>query len=403
MESQQLSTENQFSIQFPIHHSILSTDSQESNNFNRSPESSNINESSPNSNNSSADTDSNEVPELNNNLNVSSVQQTCLQSNTNVAIDVNALAQHSDVGNTENVPPNAQVFVFNEELHKIFMEMNPINASYYYAKCHNCNINEKQLLRLSKDQISRIFDDNEVGIWADFETELEEWKNKQQFKSNISSRTYDELIFENSIPNSLFNILKAGNLPLYRKAIQVRTDDSLKTLNGREQNILLTLVKNHFLDHGCKKMSYEDMECIAEEIVRYFPGESKDTYFKREIKIYHQDNKELTRSRVSGKLFNKWNNRSDRSSLGKQHNPKVALCYSIPIEITEITNEDDQEKIRVNLAANLNYSIHLILDEWKRSKELRFKCIQNNLANPHKIFNNWPFYGQTNGYFLVCI
>lgn len=303
--------------------------------------------------------------------------------------------------------------------------MNPINALFYYTKCHAHNVNQNQLPKLTEKMLDRMFDDNEIGLWADFWADLQLLKPANQQLLNINPpneqfNNYASFISQiNNIPqpnlpiptanrniagnpNSLLSIISTDQA-LYNKAINSNKDDTPKTLTSTEQGELLSLIKRHFVKNCSNKMSYEDMELISNEIQRHFPGEDEATYYKKELRVFKNPTtgEPFERVRASGKLVSKWNNRRDKDSSRSAKAAVKSVCYTMPIPLSEIANKEAQEFIRVNLIANQNYPLNLIIEEWRSSRPLRFQCINDNKKSSEKVFQYWPTYGHADGHILV--
>ncbi|KAL5289763.1 hypothetical protein ACFFRR_009658 [Megaselia abdita] len=149
------------------------------------------------------------------------------------------------------------------------------------------------------------------------------------------------------------------------------------------------------------------MEGIAKQIHKYFPSEDETTYYKKSLQIFKTKNREsMERVRASGKLVSKWNNRHEKETSKCITTNKIEaknVCYTIPLVVKDISDIDHQELIRLNLIANLNYPIQMILSEWIDSREARFKYIYDHKEDKEKaskIFQYWPTYNKSQGHIL---
>lgn len=316
---------------------------------------------------------------------------------------------------------------FNNELFTIFMQINPINAWTYYTKCQASQVNHHQLFLLTETMSGRMFEDDEIGLWAEFHSDLQKLKlSKQQNENGCSvginpgltpmntqsSHQLDSQLASSSQkgsgnPNSLLKIISIDQV-LYKKALEKNDPAKPKTLSSREENVLLSYIKNHFVLKCCNKMSYEEMESLAQEIQTYFPGEDESTYFKKEIRNYTEKKTGGSYERVKacGKIYSKWNNRREKNPLKPANVSSKDICYTMPIRITEVSGAEKQqalEAIRLNLASNLNYPITMILNEWNETRDCRFECIEKNKKEPGKVFMQWPRYELSDSHILVSI
>lgn len=292
---------------------------------------------------------------------------------------------------------NNQNIIFNTKLYNILQSINSKNAELYYSRCHWCGVDETQLSHLTDLQMSRMFSDTQIGLLSEFTKDIKNWQNK--INCSPSQTEMIPSIHRNYIssnPNSLLAIISSSKA-LYHKAISDTPSHQLKTLNSREQSVLMDLIRNHFINNCNNNLDYIQMEALSEEIIKYFPGEDKLTYYNKVTRF----SKGVPIQKAIGKLPIKWGNRKDKEN--KKTRIEVNHCYTMPLQITDIANETEQKNIRLNLMANQSYPVTMIIQEWKMSKELRFKCIQSNKENPQIIFSDWPFYTQPEGYILVRI
>lgn len=349
-------------------------------------------------------------------INVGQPSRTIISNNSNKPSETQNSIEIADSSKVcTNIAPNDLItsMNLNISLYKILFEMNSINAPLYYNKCHFAKVNEEQIVKLTEFQISRMFADNEIGLMADFIYDLNTFKAKRNIGSKINIPTtiqnksnmlpYEQFskYSSSSNPNCLLKII-SNDVALYKKTIERSSDDSKKTLTSGEQFTLLNLIKNHFVNRCDKKMTHSDMKLLAEQIEEFFPGEDKQTFFKIERREYFckEKQKMIIRNRAAGKLVAKWANRREKEPRQKKVSDQDHYV-TIPVIVENISNAEHQEILRVNLCANQNYPINVIMDEWKKCQELRLKCISNNKENPHKIFSAWPHYEHGDGHILV--
>lgn len=302
---------------------------------------------------------------------------------------------------------DGQELITNYELYSFLCQINQTNAWLFYKKCEAANVNQFQLLKLTESMLSRMFGDDEIGLLAELNYDLEQYKNIKKAHTTVLPAVMNiDAQFAprsntNGNPNALLNILQRETR-LYNKALSNNDDNDSKTLTSRERTTLLSAIQNHFVNNCSNKMTYEDMEALAIDIVKYFPGESQDAYFLKDERIFIDKNGEpYTRKRATGKIVSKWNNRPEKNSSKSSTVTSKDVCYTIPTAAKEIENIDQLEIIRLNLIANQNYPIQVILTEWVECRPLRFKCIAENLKFPSKIFRFWPTYTHGDGHILV--
>lgn len=359
----------------------------------------NINQNS-NMNSFCADSN-NSIRFLSNNMNNEPSADSSTQSSEhNDQLSEITILSQSPVTNINN-----QTIIFNTKLYNTLLSINTKNAEIYYSRCHWCGVDETQLPHLTELQMSRMFSDTQIGILSDFTKDIKNWQNKINNSSSqsisediqylsppyISSKTKNYI---SSNPNSLLAII-SSNKALYQKAISDTSSDHSKTLNSREQSTLMDLIRNHFINNCSNNLDYIQMEALSEEIVKYFPGEDKYVYFNKVTRF----SKGVPVQKVIGKIPIKWGNRRDKEN--KRMRVEINQCYTMPLQVADIADEAEQKNIRLNLMANQSYPVTMIIQEWKMSKELRFKCIQDNKEKPYLIFADWPFYTQPEGYILV--
>lgn len=347
-----------------------------------------------------------------------------MEQNDNMVVQSTVLTPQAQTsGISENL------LSVNNELLTLLMQINPVNAWTYYLKCHAFNVNQHQLFMLSETMSSRMFEDHELGLWAEFHFSLQQFKlSKQNTNTNFEVEVNSALTpinysasqnfsspglqaISNSQtrrgtgnPNSLLSIISSDR-GLYNKAKEENNPDQPKTLSSREENVLLGLIKNHFVQNCSNKMSYEEMESLAQEIQRYFPGEDESTYFKKHWrKFTSKAGDPYERYKASGKLYSKWNNRKEKATSKSATLTSKNTYYTMPIVLNEIPEGERKqalEAFRVNLAANLNYPIYLIMDEWNQTREYRLKYIEKNKNNPRKTCQAWPRYTEKDSHILV--
>lgn len=316
----------------------------------------------------------------------------------------------ADIIHIQNFSPCGEL-IRDYDLYSLIYKISPINCWIYYKKCEDANVNKSQLLKLTESMLSRMFKDDEIGLLADLHFDLENYKNIKRANTVLPTGQIQAVMNTdarfttrsniNGNPNALLNILQRETR-LYNKAVQINDDDAPKTLTTRERTVLVCAIQNHFINNCSNKMTYEDMEALAIEIVKYFPGESQDAYFLKDDRTFYDKHGQLcTRKRATGKIASKWNNRSDKESSRSSTVTSKDVCYTIPLAAKEIENIDNLEVMRVNLIANQNYPIQVILTEWVESRPLRFKCIVENEKSPAKVFNFWPTYTHGDGHILV--
>lgn len=303
-----------------------------------------------------------------------------------------------------------QIIVYDTELFNTLWLINPDNAPAYYDKCQKSGVNGNQLLKITELHMVHMFGQHEIGLLAEFTHDILKWQKShtsEMITPTISAlrcaTTIASLSQVTSVPialptqtcpsssNSLLSIL-SSNKALYNKAISI-SPGKPKTLNSREQGIIMNLISNHFINQCSNKMTYIDMEALADEIVKYFDGEDKGVYFLRSQQTDGS-------KKIKGKIPSKWNNRRQKENPVEKQD-EVATCYTIPLLIEGIANEEEQSRIRLNLMANQSYPINMVIDEWKLSRDLRFLTIQQNQNNPAYIFSQWPSYTLPDGYILV--
>lgn len=303
----------------------------------------------------------------------------------------------------QNNIPNDLVTTMNLALYNILYEMNPENAALYYNKCHFAKVNENQIIKLTEFQISRMFTDSEIGLMADFTYDLNKYKNQGKLcTSNSNPKEIPSALLptSNGNPNCLLKII-SSDVALYRKAIK-RSENNDKTLTPLEESKLLNLIKHHFINRCNKQMSHDDMRLLSEQIEQFFPGESKFTFYKTDYKtVFNKKGEKVQRNRVSGKLVNKWTNRKEKEPRKRQ--AATDSYYTMPVIFGDFTDFDHQDRLRLNLSANQNYPINVILNDWKNCQQLRLQSINKNKEKPGKIFEEWPFYEHGDGHILVSI
>lgn len=391
-------------LDFPIRHSIFGSSFENepgSSTTYQQQQTSQIIESSENSSINSQ-TPPNQIETVSNSSTSDKIQQPTIEN--------------SSQNSAEQTGPQNNNF-FNEELYTICCKMNSTNALIYYNKCLTYRVNQHQLMKLTEKMVDRMFPDEEMGLFADFWTDLNEFKrcNYQPNHQwpNYTNTVPPPLVLTNANvlpvqlhpgnPNSLLNIIASDRL-LYLKATQKKVNNQPKTLTAKEESNLLSLIKNHFVNHCSNKMTYEDMEEIAKEIQKYFDGEDETTYFKREVKPYkNEKGVDCERRRAVGKLYSKWNNRAGKESSRSSSKSSTATCYTMPIDSGEIepNSRATQQRIRTNLMANQNFAVVHILDEWNQSRELRFDDITKYSKEAKKVYTLWPFYENPEGHILV--
>lgn len=292
------------------------------------------------------------------------------------------------------------------QLYQTLLEIDPENIEYMYNRCKMCRVKHSQLKYLTPLHINMLIPSSEIGIMAEFSFKLDSWKNSTKVMetaqqiSDAEANVLHNFNQKNTVgnPHSLLNIISV-NRTLYVRAINSpEPGQPPKTLNPRECTLVMDLIKNHFINNANCRMTHDDMERLSEEIVQHFPGEDKFTYFKKEMRIM-KDNS--TRFRPTGKLPNKWNNRKERDQNQKRDQIMYEANFTAPVTITVIENEKEQEEIKTVLADCLKTRVELILDNWKKSSELRLKFLQANRNNVEKVFHEWPMYSHCEGYVLI--
>lgn len=285
------------------------------------------------------------------------------------------------------------------ELYNTLLEINSVNAKIYFEKCNRFNVTLTQLEKMTDQHMSRMFpEDSELGLLIDFSDDIKKWKMLKKIESKTVDKNFDENI--DSQEYSFMNIISLNN-KLKEKAVSREKNGVKKTLTQKDRSIMLTLIVEYFRNFRRDKMAYETMEMLANDIQYYFSGELAMTYF-------YFNNDANSKKRARGKLYNKWNNRNDREEPKKKYKRKKEtdledIYNTTRLSVTNINNKEDQEKIKLNLAAHQSFPINIILKDWIASYELRFQNIQTNISQPSKIFQEWPFYTQKDGWILVRI
>lgn len=296
--------------------------------------------------------------------------------------------------------------IHDHRLYQTLLEIDPENIDFMYKRCKIGKVKHSQLKFLTPLHINMLIPSSEIGIMAEFTFKLDSWKNSTKVleiaqqvtdaQANVIQNINRTTVVGN--PHSLLNIISV-NRGLYLRAINnPEPGQPPKTLNPRECSVLTDLIKNHFINHCNCRMTYDDMERLSEEIVQYFPGEEKFVYFKKEMRIM-KDNS--TRFRPTGKLPNKWNNRKERDQNQKRDQIIYEANVTASVAIATIENESEQDEIKTYLADCLKMKVELILDDWKKSSELRLKFLQANRNNLEKVFQEWPMYTHNEGYVLI--
>lgn len=289
---------------------------------------------------------------------------------------------------------------FNSKLYELLFEINPLNAQAYYDKCVDCGVNELQLMKLTDIHFSKMFCNQEVGLFADFTDDLLKFKAKKLPTDaiNQSSLQSPAILPQTPASNDKFSLLSiiSVNKSLVRKALTESTDKSAKKLNQRERTVILDLIRDYFINFRMNKMSYVEMEKLAEEIQRYFPEEEKSAYYQYELKVL----KGKERYRATGKIVDKWNNRKERECRRKAITMEE-MYSDARIKITNIENREDQVAMRLNLMAHTNFPIEVVINDWVKSSSLRFEDINSNKNDPTTVFSRWPFYTSNTGVVLV--
>lgn len=302
---------------------------------------------------------------------------------------------------------NLQQNINDHQLYQTLLEIDPENIEYMYNRCKMCRVKHSQLKYLTPLHINMLIPSSEIGIMAEFSFKLDSWKTTTKIMETgqplldaegnaLQKFTQRTAVIGNA--HSLLNIISISR-SLYLRAINNQEPGQPpKTLNPRECTLLMDLIKNHFINNANGRMTHEDMERLSEEIVYYFPGEDKFTYYKKEMRIM-KDNS--TRLRPTGKLPNKWNNRRERDQVQKRDQMIYEANFTTPVTIIAIENESEQEEIKAVLADCLKMRLELVLDNWKKSSELRLKFLQANRNNLEKVFQDWPMYTHGEGYVLI--
>lgn len=319
---------------------------------------------------------------------------------TSFYVPAEHISSDVQIFNLDNSPitfNNINPTTAGNRLFNILLSINLSKAASYFDRCVSCNVDESQLLKLTEYQMSLMFPVDQIGFLADFAQDILKWQASMKQIPNVDmAGLYGT---NNSAPknNTLLSII-SNNRSLTSKALLNLPDGELKTLNSKERIVMLDLIRDHFVNFCNNKMSYDAMDQIADEICHHFNGEKKILYFNRSIKILK--NKE--RMRASGKLVDKWNNRHEKPK--KVVKSAEELYFTSRISVSSFSGElsiEDQEKIRINFVAKQSTPISIMINDWKRCNELRFKCIEENRKKPGVVFTEWPYYKHKEGFILV--
>lgn len=233
------------------------------------------------------------------------------------------------------------------ELYSTFLEINPANAKIYFEKCSRFNVTLNHLQKITEQHMSRMFpEDSELGLLIEFSDDIRKWKILHKLESNSDERHFDEQNYRQDY--SFINIISL-NIKLKEKATSRVKDGIKKKLTKKDRSIMLTLIVEYFRNFRKDKLSYETMQMLADDIEYYFSEEPATTYF-------YFCKSENGKKRAKGKLFNRWNNRNDREEpkkekMSKTENKLEEIYNTSRLSITNINNKQDQEKIKLNLAA----------------------------------------------------
>lgn len=327
-----------------------------------------------------------------------------IASQNQSTIEIGDSESENEKRKPEDYPTHRSTCFQDHKLYQTLLEIDPDNINYMYKRCKDCKVKYNQLKFLTPLQINLLIPKDNIGIMAEFSFKFDAWKNSSKIMQEAQKaadvhNSIFQSINRNPVignPNSLLNILYSHR-GIYLKAINTSEPDAPpKTLTPRECSIVMDLIKNHFVNHVNGRMGYEDMERLADEIVQYFPGEDKFTYFKKEMKL----SKDGPRYRSSGKIPNKWNNRRERDHQKRE----VAVFdanITIPVVVASIENPEEQESIKTMLADGLKLRIDSILENWKKSSPLRLKFLSENRNCLDRVFQEWPMYGHNDGYILI--
>ncbi|KAL5290657.1 hypothetical protein ACFFRR_010178 [Megaselia abdita] len=280
--------------------------------------------------------------------------------------------------------------IIDQDLLNTLVAIYPENADFIYNCLIKYNVKCHQIKYLRDFHLQQMIPIDQMGIMAEFQFKLEQWK-----LSALDS------VASINISNSYFG-KKTSLVDIISKNKAISKKVNISSLNEKESKLLLNLVKDHYVNNCDNKMTSEEMERIAKEIEKTFPGEGAEIYFKRNL-IQKKDGTYKTKS--TGRLVSKWSNRSDKETAKKHKLLEESSNIQSEIVVLDvIENEEEQKRIQASLKHSTKKPVEMILKDWAMSRELRLKCLIENRSEKNKevVFSEWPTYQSPEGNILMA-
>lgn len=268
------------------------------------------------------------------------------------------------------------IAIVDTELLDTLNSIDSVNAGFLYQFFVKFNVSYFQIKYLKDFHIQTLIPVSHLGIMAEFQHKFDIWKSAEKLQMDV---VINDDVDGRSKPNLIDIISSNQNL----KSKINKTD-----LNEKETKCLLTMVRDYYINYCKNQMPCNEMERMANDIEKYFPGEESKTYFKRSL-LKQKDGSYKTK--VTGKLVSKWTNRAEKEAAKKkklleQGNADQTLTTDIP----NIQNEAEQKRVQATLKYSAKKPLEMVLKDWAVCRDLRLKCLLKNRNNPEKVLSEWP-------------
>lgn len=335
----------------------------------------------------------NNVPQVSPNDGYNGIDRSLASASKEICTSPNGISSHtpSTFGDVYTVftPEGAD---FDSDLFEKLSVIDPINAGFLYQFFVKFNINHLQIQYLKDFHIQTVIPISHIGVMAEFQHNLEIWKQSEE-ESSVDVVDSGKISGNSKV--SLLDIISANK--------NLKSKINKSDLNDKEAKCLLTMVRDYYMNHCDNKMSSKEMERIANEIEKYFPGEESKTYYK--TSLLKQANGKF-KAKDSGKLVSKWTNRTDKDEAKtKQLLNQCATNQTSAVDIPHIDNEDEQKRIQAALKNCSKKPLEMILKDWSMCRDIRLRCLLDNKdeGNILKIVTEWPPYLWPEGNILVSL
>lgn len=278
---------------------------------------------------------------------------------------------------------------FDEDIFNTLESINSTNADMLYPYFVAYNVGHHQIKYLNESNLKTIIPLQQQGFMAEFRHKLEQWKLTQIDSINLVENSN----FAKNSNKCLLDIIQ-GNKILEKKVNKT-------SLTNNDSKILLNIIKDHYQNNCDNKMRTSDIERLSKEIAIVFPGEKSESYFTRVLtKHVAEDGKVTYKSRPTGTLLFKWNNRALKGAEKKKLLEKGHIEMSVPLMETEIVDENIQANLKEALQKAKQKPLDLPRD-WASCRQIRIKFLLENQNKPLEILKEWPSYGWPEGNLLV--